>query len=187
MVGYDGSDHARRALERAAELASPGDEVLVVGAVEPKLEPETHGAHQDPSESEHRRKSLEDAKAFLADKEVKVDTVEAYGDPGSAIVAAAKDADLIVVGSRGATRSSGCCSGPSAPRSSTAPSRTSSSSAEGPQPPPAAGAPARSSPARSRRSRSAVCSSGLGSHCAGSGSSSSERRPNSLRNSGVVR
>ncbi len=101
VVGYDGSDHARRALERAAELASPGDEVLVVGAVEPKLEPETHGAHQDPSESEHRRKSLEDAKAFLADKEVKVDTVEAYGDPGSAIVAAAKDADLIVVGSRG--------------------------------------------------------------------------------------
>ena len=51
VVGYDGSDHARRALERAAELASPGDEVLVLGAVEPKLEPETHGAHQDPSES----------------------------------------------------------------------------------------------------------------------------------------
>ena len=30
-------------------------------------------------------------------------------------------------------------------------------------------------------------SSGLGSHCAGSGRSSSERRPNSFRNSGVVR
>ena len=26
----------------------------------PELEPETHGAHQDPSESEHRRKSLEE-------------------------------------------------------------------------------------------------------------------------------
>jgi hypothetical protein len=45
----------------------------------------------------------------------------------------------------------------------------------------------RASPARSRRSRSAASSSGLGSHCAISGRSSSERSPNSFRNSGVVR
>jgi nucleotide-binding universal stress UspA family protein len=102
VVGFDGSDHARRALERAADLASPGDEVLVVGAVEPKLEPgATTGAHQDPSESEHRRKSLEEAKARLAEKGIEAGTVEAYGDAGSAIVHAAKGADLIVVGSRG--------------------------------------------------------------------------------------
>jgi nucleotide-binding universal stress UspA family protein len=102
VVGYDGSDHARRALERAAHLASPGDDVLVVGSVEPKLEPiSTEGAHQDPSEAEHRRQNLEDAKAFLAERGVEAETVEAYGDPGSAIVDAAEDADLVVVGSRG--------------------------------------------------------------------------------------
>jgi nucleotide-binding universal stress UspA family protein len=76
--------------------------MLVVGAVEPKLEPSlTHGAHQDPAESEHRRQSLEEAKAFLAEKGIEAETVEAYGDPGSAIVEAAEGADLIVVGSRG--------------------------------------------------------------------------------------
>ena len=48
-------------------------------------------------------------------------------------------------------------------------------------------APERCSPARNRRSRSAVCSSGLGSHCSTSGRSSTERSPKSLRNSGVVR
>jgi nucleotide-binding universal stress UspA family protein len=102
VVGYDGSDHARRALERAADLASPGDEVLVVGSVEPKLEPiSTDGAHQDPSESEHRRQNLEEANAFLAERGIEAEAVEAYGDPGSAIVDAANDADLVVVGSRG--------------------------------------------------------------------------------------
>jgi len=47
--------------------------------------------------------------------------------------------------------------------------------------------PARASPARSRRSRSRAVSSGVGSQRDGSGSSSSEPRPNSFRNSGVVR
>ena len=47
--------------------------------------------------------------------------------------------------------------------------------------------PARASPAFSRRSRRSASSSGDGSHCAGSGRSSSEARPKSLRNSGVVR
>jgi nucleotide-binding universal stress UspA family protein len=102
VVGYDGSDHARRALERAADVANPGDDILVVGAVEPKLEPgPTTGSHQDPSEAEHRRQNLEDAKAFFAEKGYDVETAEAYGDPGSAIVNAGEDADLIVVGSRG--------------------------------------------------------------------------------------
>ena len=49
------------------------------------------------------------------------------------------------------------------------------------------GVPDRSSPARSSRSRSAACSSGLGSHWAGSGRSSTVCSPKSLRNNGVVR
>ncbi len=47
--------------------------------------------------------------------------------------------------------------------------------------------PARASPARSSRSRSSACSSGVGSQRATSGSSCSERRPNSFRNSVLVR
>jgi nucleotide-binding universal stress UspA family protein len=102
VVGYDGSDHARRALERAANLASSGDDVVVVGSVEPKLEPvSTEGGRLDPSESEHRRQNLEDASAFFAERGIEAETIEAYGDPGSAIVDAANDADLVVVGSRG--------------------------------------------------------------------------------------
>ena len=105
VVGFDGSDHAKRALERAAALASSGDSLLVVGAVEPRVRPgPTSGAHQDPSESEHRRQDLEEAKRLLTERGIAVDTVEAYGDPGSAIVEAAKDADLVVVGSRGLNR-----------------------------------------------------------------------------------
>ena len=45
----------------------------------------------------------------------------------------------------------------------------------------------RASPARRRRSRSAVASSGLGSHWAMSGRSSGVSSPKSLRKSGVVR
>ena len=47
--------------------------------------------------------------------------------------------------------------------------------------------PDRASPAASSRSRNSLCSSGDGSHCAGSGKSSSDWRSNSLRKSGVVR
>ncbi len=41
------------------------------------------------------------AKRLLADKGVEVETIEAQGDPGTVILDAAKDADLVVVGSRG--------------------------------------------------------------------------------------
>ena len=47
--------------------------------------------------------------------------------------------------------------------------------------------PARASPARRSRSRSSACSSGVGSQRATSGSSSSQRSPNSFRNSVLVR
>ena len=30
MVGYDGSDHSKRALERAAAMAGDGDQIVVV-------------------------------------------------------------------------------------------------------------------------------------------------------------
>lgn len=104
VVGYDGSDHSKRALERAAAVAGDGDEVVVVAAAEPHVRTGiTEGAHLDPSEIEQRRRDLEEACAFLSERGIHAETIEGQGDPGSVIVNAAKekDADLVIVGSRG--------------------------------------------------------------------------------------
>ena len=102
VVGYDGSDPAKRALDRAAALTGDGDQVLVVAAAESHARTGiTEGAHLDPSEVEARRGNLEEAKAYLAERGIEADTIEAQGDPGAVIVDAAKGADLVIVGSRG--------------------------------------------------------------------------------------
>jgi nucleotide-binding universal stress UspA family protein len=102
VVGYDGSEAAKRALARAADLAGEDANVLVVAAAEARARAAiTEGAHLDPSEVERRRKDLEEASAFLSERAIRAETIEAQGDPGDVIVAAAKDADLAVVGSRG--------------------------------------------------------------------------------------
>jgi nucleotide-binding universal stress UspA family protein len=102
VVGYDGSDAAKRALSRAADLAGDDAEVVVVAAAEPRARAGiTEGAHLDPSEIERRRKDLDEAVAFLAERGIKAETIEAQGDPGDVVVEVAKDADLAVVGSRG--------------------------------------------------------------------------------------
>jgi nucleotide-binding universal stress UspA family protein len=105
VVGYDGSEHAKRALERAAELASDQDTLVVVASAEPKVvTAPSEGAHQDPSEMQRRRRALDEAQEQLSSRGLKAEYVESYGDPGHAIVEAGKDADLIVVGSRGLNR-----------------------------------------------------------------------------------
>jgi nucleotide-binding universal stress UspA family protein len=102
MVGYDGSDHSKRALERAAAMAGDGDQIVVVAAAEPRVDTGiTEGAHLNPSEIERRRKDLEEARAFLSERGIDAETILGQGDPGAVIVSAAKDADLVVVGSRG--------------------------------------------------------------------------------------
>lgn len=102
VVGYDGSDPAKRALQRAAELAGNADRIVVVAAAEPHASPAiVAGAHLDPSEFQQRRGDLEEAQRLLSERGIDAEPVEARGDPGTAIIEAAKDADLIVVGSRG--------------------------------------------------------------------------------------
>jgi nucleotide-binding universal stress UspA family protein len=102
VVGYDGSDSAKRALERAATLAGEQGRLVVVAAAESHARTGiTEGSHLDPSEVERRRNDLEEAKAFLSEHGIEGETIEGQGDPGHVIVEAAKDADLVVVGSRG--------------------------------------------------------------------------------------
>ena len=102
VVGYDGSEAAKRALERASTLAGVDGQIVVVAAAESHARAGiTEGAHLDPSEVEGRRNDLEEAKRLLSQRGVEAQTMEAQGDPGHVIVEAAKGADLTIVGSRG--------------------------------------------------------------------------------------
>jgi len=86
MVGFDGSDEARRALDRAAELAGYGSTVTVVNVVS----------------SARRGRPLADARDHLAKRHVRAEVVERVGEPAEALIdtAKAEDADLLIVGRR---------------------------------------------------------------------------------------
>jgi nucleotide-binding universal stress UspA family protein len=82
VVGYDGSDAAKRALERAVGLAQDADQVLVLAAAESHAHTGIEaGAHLDPSEVEQRRGDLEEAKRFLSERGVNAEGIEGQGDP----------------------------------------------------------------------------------------------------------
>lgn len=118
IVGYDSSERAERALERAAELAAAfGSRVIVVAVAEagprstdPAIMPvggmgpvPPPAATVDPLErEEHARGQLEGARSVLAPRRVDAEYVSAVGDPAESLLRAAEDraADLIVVGSR---------------------------------------------------------------------------------------
>jgi nucleotide-binding universal stress UspA family protein len=102
VVGYDGSEHAERALDRACELAEGGELVVVAAARAAIPVPGFPGAG-DPVEEEGAHAALERAKRRLENRDITVRWVEAHGDPVDAIVEEAKStsADLVVVGTRG--------------------------------------------------------------------------------------
>jgi nucleotide-binding universal stress UspA family protein len=103
LVGYDGSESAKLALDRAAGMAATADTFGVI-SVAPIVAggPRSGGpfvAGEGPAE---HRAALAEAVAFLAPRGIEPKTIEAIGDPGSAICEAAEQDgyDLIVVGSR---------------------------------------------------------------------------------------
>jgi nucleotide-binding universal stress UspA family protein len=106
IVGYDGTNPAELALERATELAVLVRAKLVVTSVAPVLVgmAAAHGiGPYDPADPpEDHREQLAHARAFLASKGVAAEFELAFGDPGDAIAELADrhDADLIVVGTR---------------------------------------------------------------------------------------
>lgn len=104
VVGFDGSEQAQRALERASSLAAGGS-VTVVTAV-PFVQIATKGPSPvvvDRYEEEERVELLQKAGAWLAEQGVEAHAVEVHGDPAAGIVKAATDAgaDLIIVGRHG--------------------------------------------------------------------------------------
>jgi nucleotide-binding universal stress UspA family protein len=94
VVGYNESDPSDRAIERAGEMARLYGARLVVTSVIPVLI--TGEARRDDGSD------LRNAGALLAKMGIDAELVEAVGDPAEAIVevAEAREADLIVVGTR---------------------------------------------------------------------------------------
>lgn len=111
VVGYDGDDLARRALDRAIkEARSSGAHLVVVAVAEMPLNPEgpqSFGTLDDTParlvlvEPDEVEGVLAEARGRLERERVPADYVWAAGDPAQAIVGTARDrgASLIVVGS----------------------------------------------------------------------------------------
>jgi nucleotide-binding universal stress UspA family protein len=99
VVGYDQTEAADRALERAATLAQAFGAKLVVTSVAPVLVGVGGGIDPADPPSAHEA-HLRHAREFLAQTGLDADVVPALGDAAESIVEVAENAgaDLIVVG-----------------------------------------------------------------------------------------
>ena len=105
MVGYDGSDGARRALDRAADLAGYGSTVSVVNVAR-SIYAHTFNELPDIESVETGKRLLAEARDRLAERQVTARVTERVGDAADELVeAAAEEAvDLLVVGRRGGSK-----------------------------------------------------------------------------------
>src|SRR5258708_10923609 len=112
VVGVDGSDHSYRALIWAMQQAARQHVPLTVLAVRPDpVRPATSiywGAHAYPEDShnpEVARKAIEEiveqAGNEIGETAPQITVSIVTGDPAEELIKASRDADLVVVGSRG--------------------------------------------------------------------------------------
>ena len=104
VVGYDESEPAKRALERAARMAKVFGGKVLVTSVARALVPAAHGLGPvDPVDPlEDHDDQLRHAAAFLAEQGVQAEYETGLGEPAREILRIAEErgADLIVVGTR---------------------------------------------------------------------------------------
>jgi nucleotide-binding universal stress UspA family protein len=105
VVGFDGSEHSRKALERAADI-SHGATVAVVSSANISRylrDPAGGVSPVDPADAEARTKALAEAREYLESRGIKGEFIEGHGPPADVLVQEAEEsgADLIVVGTRG--------------------------------------------------------------------------------------
>ena len=88
MVAYDDSDAARRALDRAADLAGYGSTLTVVSVA-------ADGGRYQPGPLDHAREQL-------VRRQVTATYLQPVGEPAAELVEAARelDADLVILGRR---------------------------------------------------------------------------------------
>jgi nucleotide-binding universal stress UspA family protein len=101
VIGFDESEPAARALERAAELAEAFSAKLIVTSVAPALVGRSGPVDVIDSPEDHREE-LRHAASFLAERGLEAEYDLALGNPADHIVRLAEErgADLIVVGTR---------------------------------------------------------------------------------------
>jgi len=122
LVGVDGSSASLKAVDFAADLANKYDAELILLTVVPHFSPGVDPAFEEYARVEHIQEpatelALAAAKTVLdgarraaqAKGASRIAVEPSFGDPAQEIIAAARDrqADLIVVGSRGHGRLAG--------------------------------------------------------------------------------
>jgi nucleotide-binding universal stress UspA family protein len=112
LVGVDGSDHSHRALIWAMRQAAVQHVPLTVLAVRPAtVRPATGiywGLHAYPEDSHNPdvvqkavEQIVEQARSEIGETTVQIIVNVVTGDPAEELISASRDADLVVVGSRG--------------------------------------------------------------------------------------
>ena len=112
VVGVDGSDHSRRALIWSMRQAAQQQVPLTVLAVRPDpVRPVTgvywgvHAYPEDTHNPEVARKAIqemvEQARNDIAETAPRATVNVVTGDPAEELIRASRDADMVVVGSRG--------------------------------------------------------------------------------------
>lgn len=104
VLGYDESDPAKRALERAAQLAKAFDSELTVTSVASVMTSIGRSAGPiDPTDTPAQHtEELNHARAYLEGEGLQAEYLPAIGRPAETIAQLARDrdADLIVLGTR---------------------------------------------------------------------------------------
>jgi len=102
VIGYDETEHSKRALERAADLAEAFGAKLIVTSVTPILVGAVRSAGPTDSADSFGKhlQELVQARSSVSGRKIDSEFVPAVGEPADTIVELAEErkADLIVVG-----------------------------------------------------------------------------------------